>query len=101
MADNPVQIYNLEYRRLFPWLHLSRAFWIAADIRKLLLAGAALMLISLGSVVFDQLPFGRAQSDAEMSAPNAQRWPWQLSLDYDLSVWPWKYGPLVKIASNC
>ncbi len=61
MADNPVQLYNIEYRRLFPWLHLSRAFWIAADIRKLLLAGAALMLISAGSVVFDQLPFGRGE----------------------------------------
>ena len=100
MADTPVQLYNIEYRRLFPWLHLSRAFWIAADIRKLLLAGAALMLISLGSVVFDQLPFGQATSDAETQARDAQRWPWQQPLDYNFSIWPWSDGPLVTIASN-
>jgi hypothetical protein len=100
MADTPVPLYNIEYRRLFPWLHLSRAFWIAADIRKLLLAGAALMLISLGSIVFDQLPFGQAQSDAEAQARDAQRWPWQQPLDYNFSIWPWGDGPLVTIASN-
>src|SRR5258707_5674363 len=100
MADNPVQIYNLEYRRLFPWLHLSRAFWIATDIRKLLLAGAALMLISLGSVVFDQLPFGQATSDAEALVRDTELWPWQQPLGYNFSIWPWGDGPLVTIASN-
>lgn len=95
MADNPVQLYNIEYRRLFPWLHLTRAFWIATDIRKLLLAGIALMLVSLGSLAFDHLPFGLAESNDAI-----QRWPWQWSLDYDLSAWPWSDGPLVQIASN-
>src|SRR5579872_6047527 len=102
MADKPVQLYNIEYRRLFPWLHLTRAFWIAADIRKLLLAGVALMLISLGSLAFDQLPFGGAPSNGEIEAREAQRWPWQLSLEYGLDdfVWPWSDGPLVRITSN-
>ncbi len=27
-------------------------------------------------------------------------WPWQTSLDYNFSIWPWGDGPLVKIASN-
>ena len=110
MADNPVPLYNIEYRRLFPWLHLTRAFWIAADIRKLLLAGVALMLISVGSLVFDQLPFGLANSNHEAETREAQRWPWQL-LGYDL--WHGGDGPfelrgalydppntLVRIASN-
>ena len=100
MADNPVQLYNIEYRRLFPWLHLTRAFWIATDIRKLLLAGVALMLVSLGSLVFDQLPFGLPQSNAEAQAREAVRWPWQVSLGYDDSIWPWSDGPLVRISSN-
>ena len=98
MAD-PVQLYNIEYRRLFPWLHLTRTFWIAADIRKLLLAGTALMLISLGSLVFDQLPFGMAAGGE--AASQAPRWPWQQALGYDASwSWPWSDGPLVRIASN-
>src|SRR5438045_274787 len=99
MADNPVQLYNIDYHRLFPWLHLTRAFWIAIDIRKLLLAGVALMLVSAGSLVFDQLPFGQANSDFRTRVRGAERWPWQLSLDYDHSIWPWSDGPLVRISS--
>ncbi len=81
MADNPVELYNLQYRRLFPWLHLTRAFWIAVDIRKLLLAGAALMLVSAGGLVCDLLPFGQARESAAMRAI----WPWQQSLGYDVA----------------
>jgi hypothetical protein len=82
MAENSVQFENIPYRRLFPWLHLTRAFWIAADIRKLVLAGIALMFISGGSLVFDQLPFGRPNSGKELVERDAQRWPWQRSLGY-------------------
>ena len=64
MPDNPVELYNLQYRRLFPWLHLTRAFWIAVDIRKMVLAGAALMLVSAGGQVCDQLPFAQAHEPA-------------------------------------
>jgi hypothetical protein len=111
MADNPVNLYNIEYRRMFPWLHLTRAFWIAADIRKLVLAGAALMLVSIGSVVFDQLPFGKSDSSNLVEARAVHRWPWQISLGYDL--WHGGDGPselrgaihdprntLTRIASN-
>jgi hypothetical protein len=84
MAERPVQLYNVQYRRLFPWLHLARAFWIAADFRKLLLAAAALMLVSLGSLACDQLPFGMASSDEESAALDGGRWPWQWPLGYDL-----------------
>ena len=80
MADNPVELYNIQYRRLCPWLHLTRAFWIAADIRKLMLAGAALMLVSAGGQVCDRLPFGQACEPPTL-CPN---WPWLESLGYDL-----------------
>jgi hypothetical protein len=84
MAENPVPIYNIQYRRLCPWLHLTRAFWIAADVRKLILAAAGLMLISAGSFVFDQLPFGSPKSNEEAAARELEKWPWQESLGYDL-----------------
>jgi len=84
MTERPVQLYNVQYRRLFPWLHLARAFWIAVDFRKLLLAATALMLVSLGSLACDQLPFGTPSPDEEPAAPDAGRWPWQWSLGYDL-----------------
>ncbi|HEY2252133.1 MAG TPA: hypothetical protein VGH74_13765, partial [Planctomycetaceae bacterium] len=100
MADDPVQLYNIDYHRLFPWLRLTRAFWIAVDIRKLLLAGIALMLVSAGSLVFDRLPFGQANSELWTQARAAERWPWQVSLGYDLSAWPWSDGPLVTVTSN-
>ena len=76
MADTPVQLENIPYRRLFPWLHLTRAFWIAADIRKLVLAGLALMLISGGSLLFDRLPFGAPTTGKDIVQRDAQRWPW-------------------------
>jgi len=82
MAENTVELYNLQYRRLFPWLHLTRAFWIAIDIRKLILAYAALMLGSLGGIVCDQLPFGQSGEPAQ--GPPRAVWPWQESLGYDL-----------------
>jgi hypothetical protein len=83
MADPPVPLYDIQYRRLFPWLHLTRAFWIAIDPRKLLLAGAALMLASLGTLLIDQLPFSQAASPEAGTAQDAGRWPWQWSLGYD------------------
>jgi hypothetical protein len=84
MAENPVELYNLQYRRLFPWLHLTRAFWIAVDIRKLILAAAALMLVSVGFLVCDRLPFG--QSNAPPEARETRIWSWEesQSLGYDL-----------------
>lgn len=84
MSDDHVAIYNLQYRRLFPWLHLIRAFRIAADVRKLVLAGLALMLVSIGSLVCDQLPWAGAESAESIEAREAARWPWQKNLGYDL-----------------
>ena len=92
MAENPVPFYDIPYRRLFPWLHLTRAFWIAADLRKLILASIALMLVSAGSLAFDDLlPFSRPESNEVAAARNAERWPWQQSLGYDL--WHGGDGP--------
>lgn len=91
-------------RRVFPWLHLFRAFWIAVDLRKLALAGAALMLISGGKWVADQVfpPSSSETTASRLSSgtpspridpqllvqkraeEEARRWPWNQSLEYDL-----------------
>lgn len=91
MPEHQAPIYDIQYRRLFPWLHLTRTFWVAADIRKLILAGAGLMLVSLGSLVCDQLPWAQAASQELLEARDMQRWPWQKSLGYDL--WHGGSGP--------
>jgi hypothetical protein len=82
MAEMPVQFENISYRRLFPWLHLIRAFWIATDIRKLFLAAAALVLVSAGSLFFDRLPFGQPESANDLGRPHGEHWPWELPLGY-------------------
>lgn len=87
MAENTQQIDSINYLRVFPWLRLFRAFWIAVDIRKLLLAAVALLAISAGDLLFHQLPFAKqALSEAESEALLAELWPWQRSLDYSLAV---------------
>jgi hypothetical protein len=78
--DAPIRYEAIPWRRIFPWLHVTRAFWIAVDFRKLLLAAAGLLLTSAGFAVVDQLPFGRPVVDA--LAEEEGRWPWQWSLRF-------------------
>ncbi|MBS0261786.1 MAG: hypothetical protein JSS02_07500, partial [Planctomycetes bacterium] len=82
MADLPVSFEQIRYRRVFPWLHLTRAFWIATDLRKLFLAAIALLLTSIGAVAVDQLPFGQPHSNFDLAHPQGERWPWDVSLGY-------------------
>ena len=44
---------QIPYRRLFPWLHLFRAFGIAVSLRQILLSGLALFAIGLGHQLGD------------------------------------------------
>jgi hypothetical protein len=45
----------IEYRRVFPWIHLFRAFRIAVDLRKMVLASAALVALFAGDRTFRYL----------------------------------------------
>lgn len=65
------------WRRHFPWLHLFRAFRIAIDPRKLLLAGVAMLFLSAGELGIDRLPF------APQDEPAAMQWPWEQSAGWD------------------
>lgn len=66
-ADNEFQ--SIEWGRLFPFLHLFRAFRVAFDVRKLLVAGIALMAWTVGNHFIDALPF------APESAGRTVEWP--------------------------
>ncbi|MGQ0633408.1 MAG: hypothetical protein ACT4QC_02260 [Planctomycetaceae bacterium] len=76
MAEKAAAIESIAWRRLFPWLHLSRSFWIAIDPRKLALAAAGLLLISAGNLAINRLPF----ASPEMTS--ATNWPWNESVGY-------------------
>ena len=68
------------YRRLFPWLHLFRAFGISLALRQLLLSGLALLTISLATQLVSVIPMDEeARPDIPftveswiMSTPDAQ-----------------------------
>jgi hypothetical protein len=69
-------------RRWLPWLHLSRAFRIAIDPRKLLLGAAAFVLLAGGQWAIARLPFAReARLPTGGSRTNGAAEP--------LPVWPW------------
>lgn len=84
MDDLSIQLENISCRRVFPWLHLTRAFWIAVDPRKMLLAAAGLLLIFGGSRLFDALPFAAVLNGEELASGRNDDWPWQQTLGYDL-----------------
>src|SRR6185369_4679728 len=75
MNQTSVKLDDIDYARVFPWTRLFRAFWIAVDLRKLLLAAIALLLLSGGWWVADSIP-GVPQ--------NVSGWPWRWSLVYDI-----------------
>jgi len=63
-----------QVRRALPWLHIFAAFRIALDIRKMLLAAVALMLLAEGDWLISQLPFApeTAEFDHEADWPSQQ-----------------------------
>lgn len=95
MPDKLVDLESIHYRRLFPWLHLFRAFWIAVDPRKLLLATLALVIISSGELGLQQLLSSPA-GDVATAANRTRPWPWQESLGYDL----WHHDPLFEVQAG-
>lgn len=62
MEETMKETNRIDYKQLFPWVHLFRAFRIALDPRKLILAGLALLALSGGEKVFSYLPFWPSHS---------------------------------------
>lgn len=79
MDNKLATIDRIDYRRVFPWVHLFRAFSIAADFRKLLLAAAGLLAFSAGQLLIADLPFAPSPG----AGRGDHRWPWEQSLGYE------------------
>lgn len=80
MPEQVACVESVRWRRLFPWLHLFRTFWIAVDLRKLLLAAAGLLLIAVGDAAINASWFGERES---FTRGAANVWPWNESLGYE------------------
>jgi hypothetical protein len=48
MAGGPIDLFEVPYERLFPWIRLFRAVRIAFDLKKLLLSALGLVLLHVG-----------------------------------------------------
>ena len=75
-----MELQSIDYGRTFPWVHLFRGFRIALDLRKMLLAGLALVLLAAGEWAFSIFPFA-VETDAAVPAPD---WPWHAGSRYGL-----------------
>ena len=68
MDAQSTELRTIDYRGLFPWVHLFRAFRIAVDVRKILLAGMALGALSLGNRAIRSLPFAPPRTETNRDA---------------------------------
>lgn len=81
---------SVKYRQLFPWLRMFDVFWIAIDLRNLLLASVAVLLLSAGNWCFQQLPFAILPEFASAEISNEvdlrAQWPWTLPFQAESST---------------
>jgi len=59
---------KLKWRRILPWLHLFSAFRLGLNFSKILLAVAGLLLLNVGNILIEYLPFA-AEHDAHLVTP--------------------------------
>src|SRR6266852_9239570 len=118
MAEDKVEVRDINYRQTFPSVELFRGFQVALDPKKLLLAAAGIVIMSVGWVFWswvffssssepspsDYVPAEYQKRNAEMTEDQAKRLAnndfkrdhkkWQLLRDTagpggTLSSWPW------------
>lgn len=86
MAETRFSWDSIPWVRVCPWLRITRAFWIAADPRKLILSTVAILV--MGAVAWGiewALPTEEALVGVSPeSASPAVNWPWDARLGYDL-----------------
>src|SRR5947199_10714168 len=62
MAEEKVELRDINWRQLFPWTELFRGFQVALDPKKLLLAAAGLLVMAFGwwllALIFFHSPLG-------------------------------------------
>jgi len=76
MQEEQTGLRSIDYRQVFPWVHLFRAFRIAIDVRKIILASLGLVVLAVGNWAFLFLPFA---PDENTGFPR----PWDQQLGYN------------------
>src|SRR5437016_5209505 len=75
MADDAQSIRSLNWRELFPFLHIFRTFGIAIHPSKLVLGFALLLLVYGGGRILDWIwPTSHYAASTEIDAYDAYRW---------------------------
>lgn len=96
MAKLRTRVEAIDFRQVFPWTNIFRAFSIAADVRKLMIAAVGLILFSAGNQLINLLPF--APPSASISH-GPHDWPWMQRLGYDLqfATMNGEQSPLIEV----
>jgi hypothetical protein len=69
MADDKFEPREINFRQWLPWTQIFRGFWIALDHKKLLLAAAGILAMSLGWWFISSVTY-RFRKAPEWAAPN-------------------------------
>jgi hypothetical protein len=78
MAEEKVTLRELNYRELLPWLIIFRAFGVAIDPKKLVLAAAGVLAMATGWFLLGRVFTGLSGSpQVEQQAGDISQWPWQ------------------------
>ncbi len=74
MKQQLVELERIHFSRAFPWVHLFQSFRIALDIRKMLLAALALLVLSGGLYAVSYLPLSLTEREVE----TLRHMPWDI-----------------------
>src|SRR5438105_915590 len=69
MVEEKIEPREINFRQWLPWTQIFRGFWIALDHKKLLLAAAGILAMSLGWWIISSGTYG-LRKPPEWAAPN-------------------------------
>lgn len=102
MADEAINLRQLDLREVFPWLHLFRSFSLAMDVKKIALGAAGALLTAAAWWGIASLLVGEEPTPPDLTAialeerAKAQQEYQQRRTRYDLYQqarrWPWEQG---------
>jgi hypothetical protein len=102
MPDTVVELGKIDWKRVFPWVRLFRVFRTAIDLRMLTLGCVALVALSVGDLLFTNLPFAPSNKIASESHA-AYQWDRPAAenpIDFPAKVVQNPWGVLNGIASR-
>ena len=73
MAEERIEPREINFRQWLPWTLLFRGFWVAVDYKKLLLAAAGILVMSLGWY-FLAVIFYNSRTAPDFATGNYSEW---------------------------